>query len=199
MSTTFTNVYRLFQAGGQLFFVAGEVAADDAGAELWRTDGTAAGTQMVKDIWTGDPGSDPWLTGDLGGLLLFTARKPDEGEEPWLSDGTASGTYLLADIFPDYPGSNLSDVTVVAGIAFFGANDGLTGQEPWAIQPTCPAQLDLHGRRVIGDYDFEAAGQIATLDFRASNGAILSMTAADSITLGANTAFAAGVSVTFAI
>src|SRR5262245_41433484 len=58
---------------GTLFFVA-----DDGvkGRELWKSDGTAAGTVLVKDIRPGSGGSigffDPYLT-NVNGMLFFTA------------------------------------------------------------------------------------------------------------------------------
>jgi ELWxxDGT repeat protein len=55
------NVYGWFQIdlaamGSALYFTARDAVA---GMELWRTDGTAAGTARVKDITPGSNGSDP--------------------------------------------------------------------------------------------------------------------------------------------
>src|SRR3954454_7176280 len=44
------------QGGPTVCFSAGD---SEHGHELWKTDGTAAGTVMVKDIDPGDPGSYP--------------------------------------------------------------------------------------------------------------------------------------------
>ena len=79
---------------GTLYF-----ANDGAhGTELWKTDGTGAGTAMVKDIWSGSVSSKPtWLT-DVGGTLYFSARDTTHGRELWKSDGTAAGTTLVKDI-----------------------------------------------------------------------------------------------------
>jgi ELWxxDGT repeat protein len=54
----------------------------EAGGELWKTDGTAAGTVRVRDIVPGNGGSYP---GDLvvaGGVLFFTALDPVAGASP---------------------------------------------------------------------------------------------------------------------
>ena len=67
--------------------------------ELWRSDGTTAGTFMLKDLNPGDddaflkPRSDPWLntTPDFrveGDSLYFTVN----GKEAWQTDGTPEGT-----------------------------------------------------------------------------------------------------------
>jgi ELWxxDGT repeat protein len=62
------------------------------GAELWRTDGTAAGTVLVKDIKPGVEGSYPADFAEHLGALHFTAIGASGAREPWLSDGTAQGT-----------------------------------------------------------------------------------------------------------
>src|SRR5262249_8795129 len=112
---------------GILFF-----SADDGvnGRELWRSDGTAAGTYMVKIA--SEFGSNPENLINFNGTLLLTAiRGPglDNDRERWRSDGTAAGTYLVKDIFPGTssdpmnPGgsSNPSNLTVVGSTLFFTA------------------------------------------------------------------------------
>jgi len=68
--------------------------ADDgtAGAELWITDGTAAGTTLFKDINEGAAGSfaSTWIS--VGTHAVFTAETAAAGNELWVSDGTAAGT-----------------------------------------------------------------------------------------------------------
>jgi ELWxxDGT repeat protein len=57
--------------GDTLFFQA----RDGAGFELWRSDGTAAGTVLVKDIDPdpGHGGSEPSELTAIGGMLFFAA------------------------------------------------------------------------------------------------------------------------------
>lgn len=59
------------------------------GVELWATDGTAAGTRLLRDI---DPGAgDSAATGFLAlgdGRSAFTARTSVTGQEIWVTDGT---------------------------------------------------------------------------------------------------------------
>ena len=78
--------------GGTLFF-----AADDGanGSELWKSDGTAAGTVLVKDITPGSRrGSCPSDLTNVNGTLFFAANDGTSGRELWKSDGTAAGTVL---------------------------------------------------------------------------------------------------------
>ena len=92
----------LVNVGGTLLF-----AADDGvhGQELWRSDGTAAGTIMVKDIW---PGANSSLLRNftvVNGRLFFVANdgtprfSADSSNQIWVSDGTASGTFIIK-LFP---------------------------------------------------------------------------------------------------
>jgi ELWxxDGT repeat protein len=68
------------------------------GAELWLTDGTAAGTALVKDINPGPTGSSPTALTELNGKVVFFADDGTNGNELWVSDGTSAGTHLVANI-----------------------------------------------------------------------------------------------------
>ncbi|MGH9361411.1 MAG: ELWxxDGT repeat protein, partial [Thermoanaerobaculia bacterium] len=57
-------------AGSTLYFA---VETDPWGRELWKTDGTAAGTVLVEDIVPGVVGSDPQNLTAVGGRLFFSA------------------------------------------------------------------------------------------------------------------------------
>ena len=114
---------------GQLFFTA-----DDGrhGLELWRTDGTRAGTRMVRDIGPG--GSLPWWgSGPVaaGEYLYFTADRADEGLELWRTDGTRKRTQLVRDIWPGARASTPEDLTAVGDTLYFTAEDPKHGRELW--------------------------------------------------------------------
>ena len=77
---------------GTIFFSARD---GQHGQELWKSDGTAAGTVLVKDINTHPSGSS--LRGAIGfqGGVAVTVRGANAPGGLWRSDGTAAGTFVL--------------------------------------------------------------------------------------------------------
>jgi ELWxxDGT repeat protein len=119
--------------GSMIYFSANDGAH---GNELWKSDGTAAGTVMVADVNPGSAGSNPANLTNVNGTLFFTANDGSHGTELWKSDGTASGTVMVADINPGSAGSNPSSLTKVNGTLFFAANDGTHGDRLWKSDGT---------------------------------------------------------------
>lgn len=119
-----------------------------SGIELWRSDGTAEGTVLVKDINPGYYGSVPRLMINLGGRLFFTADNPAYGEELWQSDGTEAGTELVKDIYPGIIGARPRFLTNANGRLFFTATNYdynyyyLASQQVEAI-PEIPFGIEL--------------------------------------------------------
>ncbi len=87
---------------GKVYFVAGDAAH---GNELWVTDGTVAGTQLVADIDPGRLGSEPSTLKATTTHFWFSARTLQHGRELWISDGTTAGTRLVFDLLPGLPGA----------------------------------------------------------------------------------------------
>lgn len=91
-----TSVAGLAEYDGGLLFSG----LDQLGAELWRTDGTTAGTVMVKDILPGTSGSRPTGFFAHGGkMIFFTEPRSASGSskpEMWKTDGTTAGTVKVA-------------------------------------------------------------------------------------------------------
>ena len=81
---------------GELFFSARDRRH---GRQLWKSDGTAAGTVMLTDV-AAPFGADPQDLAVADGELFFSAWDPRHGRELWKSDGTAAGTTLVSFIWP---------------------------------------------------------------------------------------------------
>ena len=67
-------------AADEVFFTGYD---QEYGNELWSTDGTEAGTQLVADIFPGTDSSSPSRLFPFDNGLLFTATDPMYGEELW--------------------------------------------------------------------------------------------------------------------
>ncbi len=86
----FTNV------NGTLFFDAFSATTGEA---LWKSDGTDAGTVLVKDIYPGGASGLKEFV-NVDGTLFFQANDGTHGNELWKSDGTDVGTVMVKDIWP---------------------------------------------------------------------------------------------------
>jgi len=100
------------------------------GQELWVSDGTTAGTRMVKDISTIDS-SNPSSFGALDGVTYFSATDNEHAAELWRTDGSENGTYMVKDISPGAFGSNPANFLLAGGFLYFTADGGNEGQELW--------------------------------------------------------------------
>ncbi|MBT1701942.1 ELWxxDGT repeat protein [Chryseosolibacter indicus] len=88
----------LTNVNGTLFFSA--LTDPEVGEELWKSDGTSAGTVMVKKINPNplEPSAPSQLI-NVKNILYFVAYTGDY--ELWRSDGTESGTFRVKDINPN--------------------------------------------------------------------------------------------------
>ncbi len=119
--------------GGIVFFWAKDPLY---GYELWRTDGSAAGTYMLKDIKPGSSGSygvSNFATAN--NLIFFAADDSVHGTELWATDGSAAGTRMVKDISlatsTTYKHSKPRNLIAYKGEVYFSADDSIHGRELW--------------------------------------------------------------------
>jgi ELWxxDGT repeat protein len=123
---------------GFSYFGAADVAH---GKELWRSDGTVDGTEMVRDVLAGAPGSKPQRFTILDKKLLFCAENADGTVALWRSDGTSTGTSKLADL--NGTGA-VSPTAIVNGrMVFVVTNEKHGGTELWSSDGTAAGTTHL--------------------------------------------------------
>lgn len=149
---------------------------DAQGEELWRSDGTEAGTALVKDLCPGTCSPEIAEPTAFGAHVFFTARDAASGRELWVSDGTADGTRLLLDLIPGPDSSAPRDLIVFRERLLFFAGDAAGQEQLWTSDGTAAGTLPVavtaaaglprtrHEPRIVGDRLFftawtDAAGQ----------------------------------------
>lgn len=133
---TSSNPSDLTVCNGLLYFRANGDESGSSGFELWKSDGTDAGTIMVKDIYPGPTSSSPDYLYNHSDILYFSAMDNAYGQELWKSDGTDAGTVRVKDICPVSCSSYPSKFTSIGSTLFFVASDGTNGYELWKTDGT---------------------------------------------------------------
>jgi ELWxxDGT repeat protein len=121
----------LINVGGTLFFTDGQ-------NPLWKSDGTPAGTSLVRR-WPDNAFGSTFIfpQAAVGKTLFFTVEQVDKyGTELWKSDGTKAGTVLVKDIRPGPKSSFPLHLTAKGGRVYFSADDGVHGRELWKSDGT---------------------------------------------------------------
>ncbi|MBZ4417770.1 ELWxxDGT repeat protein [Myxococcus sp. RHSTA-1-4] len=106
------------------------------GKELWRTDGTAAGTSLVLDLVPGPAGSEPSHAVRMNGRVYFSAALTTYGWHGlWSTDGTAEGTVLVKALH-----TNVTFIEARDGVLYIGTGNTLgrygTGFALWRSDGT---------------------------------------------------------------
>lgn len=107
------------------------------GIELWKSDGTAAGTTMLTDLISGTGSGMPMNFAVANGYVFFTAVNPTSGtkQDLWRTDGTPGGTIKLRDTVG--VGQVVRSMTVVNNkLYFIGINTNLGITSVWQSDGT---------------------------------------------------------------
>lgn len=129
---------------GKAFFTANN---DVNGKELWVSDGSEAGTKMLKDINPGAGDSNPLFFTVFNNKMYFAASGPS-GRELWMSDGTEAGTVLFKDINPGSADGSPANLCVVDTILYFSArafnaSTGNSESELWKSNGTVQGTVQV--------------------------------------------------------
>jgi ELWxxDGT repeat protein len=200
ISTPFVGI------GSTLYFTANDGVF---GSELWKSDGTAAGTVMVKDIIPGGAGSSPFDMTNVNGMLEFYAF---DGSSFGLyrSDGTAAGTIEIAQNIDtnaligftpqpaadDFNGDHLSDLlwrNTSGALAGWSMNGGSIVSGSSLTSGGAVVAPDSSWS-VAGISDFNGDGN-ADLLWRATDGTVASWTMNGSVITSSNVVSLGGVAV----
>lgn len=128
------NLYNITNVKGTLFFTV----FNGTDQVLWKSDGTTAGTMLVKNINPG--GNNFYLYKNFinaGGTLLFSFYDNVHGNELWKSDGTEAGTTVVKEINAGLYGSRAANITYIGNnTTLFEATDNKEGLELWKTDGT---------------------------------------------------------------
>jgi ELWxxDGT repeat protein len=120
--------------GSELFFeTSTAVSASSTAYDLWKSDGTADGTVVVKNVDSGFLAYPAAYLTPLDGELFYSNRK-----SLWKTDGTALGTVDVADMpTSSYGGVGaINYVYAIGSKLYFQANTDTLGGEPWVSDGT---------------------------------------------------------------
>ncbi len=143
--------------GNRLYFTSEQNVPDpepnpfplflDSVAEIWRTDGTSAGTELITyDLSERNVVRRIYGLAAVDDVLYFVKVEPVHGAELWRCDGTAAGTVLVQDLAPgvnsgfDVNAMQYGFQTALVGDRFLFAAEDERGVDPWT--------LDLNSRHL---------------------------------------------------
>ena len=122
-------------------------ANDNTQRNLWTTDGTAANTQSVAQIypdWTSSfpppiastPVAESGRPVAIEDKLFYINEESDTGRELWVSDGSPTGTMLLQDIYPGENSGLVGSFMALGDQLLFRARNVSHGYELWISDGT---------------------------------------------------------------
>jgi ELWxxDGT repeat protein len=142
----------LVNVNGILFFTVDD---SKSGANvLWKSDGTAAGTRVVRHAGPGVPGSVPVVNPAnltvVNDRLFFTTPDAGNGVDLWTSDGTMAEIVRVKDIHASDNRFSVANFTAASGMLFFTTSDSTSGTELWKSDGTTAGTSMLRHIRAGG-------------------------------------------------
>jgi ELWxxDGT repeat protein len=118
------------EINGVTFFTAD---TREFGNELWRTDGTGAGTYRLTEIAPGPQDSEIYSMTRIGNQILFLGGHQTVRDTLWRSDGTVAGTQMVFNAAPGH-GFSIPQITSFGDYAVY-STDG-SSAELWRTDGT---------------------------------------------------------------
>jgi len=103
------------------------------GRELWKTDGTEGGTELVADIDFTPSSSSPANLVEVRGKLMFTTAD----QRLWTSDGTDPSIHQVRSFI------SIGNFVVAGTTAYFVAKTSIGGWQIWSTDGTSASATDL--------------------------------------------------------
>jgi ELWxxDGT repeat protein len=140
LGSTAGSAPRQLKVFKDVLYFAANGGTGNLGIEIYKTDGTADGTSLLKDInpYNGDSQNNGTAYFEFNNELYFQAKNVINGTELWKTDGTEAGTVMVKDI---YAGVNSSSPLLPMTYAvynnkmYFQATNEL-GTELWITDGT---------------------------------------------------------------
>ena len=141
---TGTDVIQFIRLTGNVVIFAVTVPGFPIGKiQIWKTDGTATGTSLLKDFGPYSAFYPPSFFKFKGKIYFAGTSFTTTGTELWVTNGTSLGTNLVKDIYAGQSGSypNLFDAIIIGNKFYFSATDSLRGTELWGSDGTAAGTL----------------------------------------------------------
>lgn len=109
------------------------------GQEMWTSDGTDAGTQLLLDINTNPGYAYAHDATAFNGKIYFSAASAYFGQELWSTDLTTGNTQMVIDIYPGAASGMLSTTSyfqIYNGKLYFTARNATSGWEIFSTDGT---------------------------------------------------------------
>src|SRR5690606_24107974 len=146
--------------------------------ELWRSDGTAAGTFLLKEFSNttsypldiGSDLSDYYNYSILGNEMFFSGYTTASGKELWKSDGTVAGTVMVKDITAGAGNTPMDAFTRLGTDVYFFTGTGQLwksdGTNAGTVNNPVPAGLIVYMYNTMVEFN----GKLIFLGYDATNG-----------------------------
>ncbi len=142
------------------FVFRGKSSNSATGIELWKSDGTANGTDLIRDIVAGNGSSSPRNLTILDGKLFFTATNAAGNDRIWETNLTTAGTKM---VLPDFTNAEThgAGLTIYQDSLAFGAFKDSLGSELMFCKGTDASLKIVSNESQPDDKDFAPSNLVA--------------------------------------